>query len=139
MLPLELENDIIIIFKRMLDKSTNEEIEEFIKEHIGLEKYSYHQVDLFIKLFISQYNKFESRLIFLRDKKNVTKECIQAFADSTKYFINSSFAKLLMGDIETKDNNYYQLLSNAYDNDFNYTQFDKPLIFIIKEKKHMIK
>ena len=40
-----------------------------------------------------------------------------------------------MGDIETKkDKNYYQLLSEVYDNDFNNINFDKPLIFINKEE-----
>ena len=53
----------------------------------------------------------------------------------TKYFIDGSFAKLIMGDIETKkDKNYYQLLSEVYDNDFNNINFDKPLIFINKEE-----
>ena len=40
-----------------------------------------------------------------------------------------------MGDIETKkDKNYYQLLSEVYDNDFNNINFDKLLIFINKEE-----
>ena len=133
-LPLELESNIISIFRRILDFSNNKKIEAFIKKYIGIKKYSYHQVHLFIKLFISQFKKFDSKLIFLRNKEDITEECIQDFANSTKYFIDGSFPKLLMGDIEKKDKNYYQLLSEAYDNDFNNITFDKPLIFINKEK-----
>jgi hypothetical protein len=41
---LELEDNLIQIFNRLIGKKTNEEIEKFIKENIGITEYSYHQV-----------------------------------------------------------------------------------------------
>jgi len=42
----------------------NKEIENFVKEHIGIKKYSYHQINIFIKLFISQYIIFDFPIIY---------------------------------------------------------------------------
>ena len=64
---LNLPKNIIDIFKRMTECDSNDKIEEFIKKYIGI-KYSYHQLIIFIKLFISQYNKFQSKLI-MKEKK----------------------------------------------------------------------
>ena len=93
-------NDIIIIFKRMLEINSNKKIKTFVENYIGIKKpqpYSFHQINIFIKLFISQYNKFKSKLVFLDGKKDVTKECISEFAKCTKYFTNGGFAKLIAG------------------------------------------
>jgi MoxR-like ATPase len=107
-------------------------------------KYSYHQIIIFIKLFISQYNKFDSKLYFTAinnkgEKKDVTESCIRDFAKSTKYFIDGGFQNLIMKKIdeeklkkEKKD--HIDLLSDAYENDLKGKKFDIPLIFIIKEK-----
>jgi len=44
---LELEEYIKQIFNRIIGKSTNKEIEEFIKENIDIKKCSYHQVKFY--------------------------------------------------------------------------------------------
>ena len=52
MLDLDLEENLRNIFKRMIEKEKNEDIEQFIKQNIGIQDYSYHQVQTFIKLFM---------------------------------------------------------------------------------------
>ena len=129
---LELENDIKKKFERILG---DEQIEEFIKNHIGIEKYSYHQVTTFIKLFLSQFSFFDSKII-LKNSQNddITKDCINYFANSTKYFTNGGFAKLIMNkNKQIKDK--IDLCLDAYENDLNKEIFKTPLIFIDKEKK----
>ena len=61
---LELEENIRQIFNRMIGIETNEQIEEFIKENIGIKEYSYHQIQTFIKLFISQFSISNAKLRF---------------------------------------------------------------------------
>ena len=71
--------DIIQIFKRMLNYDSNEKIKEFVEKYIGIKKpqpYSFHQINIFIKFFISQYNQFKSKLKFFKGEKDVTEECI---------------------------------------------------------------
>ena len=132
---LELEEDISKIFKMMIGKEKNEDIEEFIKENIGIKYYSYHQVITFIKLFISQFGLFNEKLKFTNSQNvDVTKECINYFAESTKYFTNGGFAKLIMNkNKEIKDK--IDLCLDAYENDLNKQIFKAPLIFIDKKKK----
>ena len=104
MLKLELDEETIKILKRMIGKETNEQIVEFIKENIGIQEYSYHQVQIFIKLFISQfklYNEYSQFSNFLDD--NVNKKYIKYLAESTKYFTNGGFAKIIMS--KKQDNN----------------------------------
>ena len=53
---LDLPKEIINIFSRILGYKSNEEIEKFIKAKIGIKRYSYYQIGIFIifiKLFIS--------------------------------------------------------------------------------------
>ena len=131
-------SDMILIFKRMLDIDSNKKIQEFVEKHIGIEKpqpYSFHQINIFIKLFISQYNQFESKLRFLHGKKDVTEECISEFAKCTQYFTNGSFAKLIAGIDKRKNKDYIDELSEKYENDLKNIKFESPLIFIIKELK----
>ena len=128
--------EIITIFNRMLLINSNEAIKGFVKEHIGIQgKYSYHQINIFIKLFISQYNKFESKLKFLHGETDVTQTCIEEFAKCTQYFTNGGFAKLLTGEEKNNKKDYIDKLSEIYDNDLQKMKFPSPLIFIIKEKK----
>ena len=137
---LDLPNETIDILRRMLgyDSTKNsEEIEKFIKKMIGIEKYTYHQVQIFIKLFISQYGKFRGKIKFSENGKDKTDQCIEEFAKCTKYFTCGSFAKLLMNKY-FDNNDYVDLLSEVYDNDLKDTNFDTPLIFIIKEKLEYI-
>ena len=129
--------EIIEIFERMLGIDSNEKIKEFVEKYIGITRpqpYSFHQINIFIKLFISQYNQFESKLRFLRGKKDVTEECISEFAKCTQYFTNGSFAKLIAGIDKNSNKDYIDELSEKYENDLKKMKFKSPLIFIIKEK-----
>ena len=67
MLPLELEPDIIEQFKTFNGFDNNNKIEQFIKNtfnSIKIKEYSYHQVQTFIKLYISQFEAFKGKLTF---------------------------------------------------------------------------
>ena len=127
--------ETIKIFSRMLEINSNIEIQNFVKKYIDIPRYSYHQINIFIKLFISQYSKFDSKIYFYSNGKNVTEERISQFALCTKYFTNGGFAQLLTGIDENskKDIDYIDKLSAIYDNDL-HRDFPTPLIFIIKEK-----
>ena len=92
------------IFNRMLGFNSNEEIQEFVKKYIGIPKYSYYQIKIFIKIFISQYTKIKSKLKFSEEGKDKTKELIEDFANCTKYFTNGGFSQLLTG-IEKNEKN----------------------------------
>ena len=126
--------EMIDIFNRMLNIDSNEKMQEWVKNHIGIEKYSYHQINIFIKLFISQYNKFKSKLRFLgENKEDVTEQCIKEFSKCTRYFTNGGFSRLMTGLDKYDDSNELDILSKVYDNDLRNMKFTIPLIFIIKE------
>ena len=130
----------IHLINLMLEDNSEDRIDKFIKKNIGINKYSYHQINIFIKLFISQYGKFQKKLIFLENGKEVTKKCIDEFAKCTKYFTNGGFSQLLTGEYKSDDKDfdkkdYIDKLSEIFKNDLNNIKFETPLIFIIKEKK----
>ena len=117
--------DYINIFERMLGHKLNEDIQKFVEQYIGVEKYSYHQINIFMKLFISQYNKFSTRLTFLDNGEDVTEKCIQEFAYCTKYFTNGGFPRLLTGLFEKEEKqDYLDKLSKIFDNDLINTKKD---------------
>ena len=134
---LNLPKEKIELFNKMLGLGTNEQIYKWIKNNIKLPRYSYHQIHIFINLFIGQYNKFGGKkLKFFMGKKDITDECISSFSEGTKYFTYGGFSQLLLEnkhkvDSETDD---IDLLSDEYDNDLKKENFDKKLIFIIKNK-----
>jgi len=136
MLPLELEPDIIKQFKRLNGFDDNKKIENFIKEtfnSINIKEYSYHQIHTFIKLYISQFKSIDRKLILYDNKgKDITEKCKEHFANSTKYFTNGGFAKLIMQKKKIK--NIFDLCLDTYENDLNKEKFDTPLIYIDKEK-----
>ena len=137
MLPLELESDIRQKFKRLNGIEKNEEIEQFIKDNfnsIGIKEYSYHQIQTFIKLYLSQFDSFEGKgkLKFVDTQgKDITKEMIENFVNSTKYFTNGGFAKLIMEKKHIKGN--FELCLDAYESDLIKANFDIPLLFIDKK------
>jgi nucleoside-triphosphatase THEP1 len=135
MLPFNYSNDIIDIFTRILGIKSNQEIQEFVKKYINLDKYSYHQINIFIKLFISQYIKFDTKIKFLSNEKDVTEEKIKQFAQCTQYFTNGGFAQLLTKDKDNDDieKDSIDKLEVVYDNDLE-RDFPIPLIFTNKEK-----
>ena len=74
---LKLPKKIRDIFKNMLgftnknEDEENKEIEKYIKSIIGIKDYSFHHIQTFIKLFISQYSKFGDKIVF--------KDCYNSF------------------------------------------------------------
>ena len=81
--------------------NSNDDIKKFVEDNfkkIGVTKYTYHQINIFIKLFVSQFNIFKSKIKFLRmekeEEKDSIEEYIDEFTNSTKYFLNGGFAKL---------------------------------------------
>jgi len=143
---LELPENIIEIFNSMVELNSNKSIEEhFIKNYMdNTKKYSYHQIIMFINLFISQYNKFKSKLHIIDtseegNEKDVTEEFINDFTEWAKCLINGAFQNLLMEiNIEDRINkinkDYIDLLSEIYLKDYKGIHFDIPLIFIVNEK-----
>ena len=128
-------DNIIQIFNRMLEINSNDKIEGFVKKHINCKIYSYHQINIFIQLFISKYNKFKSKLTFLNEGKDVTEKCIEEFAKCTQYFTNGGFAQLLTTiDNNNEEKDYIDKLSEIYNNDLNNMEFEDPLIFITIKK-----
>jgi len=70
-------------------------------------KFSYHQINIFIKLFMNQYKIDNKKLKFLEDGEDVTDKCIKNFAKCTKYFILGVYSKFLTGTLE--EENYTSL------------------------------
>ena len=63
---------------------------------------------------------------------DITSRIIDYFAESTKYFTNGGFAKLIMNQKEhIKDK--IDLCLGAYENDLSKVNFKTPLIFIDKK------
>ena len=124
LLPLELEPDIRYKFKILNGIETNEDIEKFIKDNfnkIGINEYSYYQIQIFIKLFFSQFDCQNKNI-------TITKEYIDYFVNSLEYFIKGGFYKFLIN--KNKKDNYIDGLFEAYYNDFNHFYFKYPLIYI---------
>ena len=134
MSPFNYPEEIINHFSNMLGINSNEQIKEFVQKYIGVKKCSYHQINIFVKLFISQYSKFKAKLIFKENEKDVTDDCIKEFAKCTTYFTNGGFSQLLTGIkiIDKKDS--IDMLSEVYESDLNNMKFLSPLIFIIRDK-----
>ena len=134
----DFSDNIIKHFENMLDiKTKNQGIQEFVKKYIGggdtNSRYSYHQINIFVKLFISQYSKFKTKLKFVDEKDaDVTEKCIEEFAKCTQYFTNGGFAKLLT-ERKLAKKNVISILSKVYENDLRNMKFPAPLIFIFKK------
>ena len=129
---LELEEDLKETFKIMLgnEAETDDQIEKFIKDNINLKEYSYYQIQTFINLFISQFEIFSGKIKFSNSQNHdITKICIKYFADSTIYFTNGGFARLIV-DKKKQQKNKIDLCLDAYENDLSKVEFKTPLIFI---------
>ena len=128
------------IFKRILGLENNEDIQKFVEENMGKGKFSYHQIDIFIKLFIShisQHIKFDPKFPLSINVKDITQDSIPQFAKCTPYFTNGSFAKLLTGTDKNKNDDkkdYVDKLSGVYKNDLENMEFKEPLIYKNKDK-----
>jgi len=134
---LELDKNVNNTFQIMLGKEaeTDEQIETFIKNNINLKEYSYYQIQTFINLFISQFEIFNEKIKFSNSQNtDITKECIKYFADSTIYFTNGGFAKLIINK-KQQQKNKIDLCLDAYENDLSKVEFKTPLIFIDNKTK----
>ena len=129
-------NQIIDKFNRLLNIDSNDKLQEFVKKHIGLERYSFYQINIFIKLFISQFDKFKSKLVFSEGNQNITEKILEDFAKSTLYFTSGGFSKLLTNIIKfnnDENKSYIDILSDIYNNDLQNQTFPHSLMFINKE------
>ena len=134
MLSLELKPDIRNKFKILNGTDDNKEIEQFIKDNIGIKDYSYHQIQTFIKLYKSQFDAFKGKLKFTNSQdEDIIKKYIECYVKNIKYFTNGGFAKLIFEKKYIKD--IFELCLDIYKNDLNKTKFNPPLIFIDKDKK----
>ena len=135
------------IFNKMLGIDSNPKMQKWFEEImkiVGIKIFSYHQINIFINIFISQYAQYKKKLHFSRVvgnkdnrekiKKDTTDECIEKFAKCSKYFIDGGFDKLLTGVYKSKKTDYIDQLSEIYDNDLKNMKFKEPLIFINKEE-----
>ena len=137
---LELSKDKISVLKNMIDKTTNEEIYKWIKDHIKIPRYSYHQINMFINLFISQYNiNGEKKSFRTKNDKDETEKIIEAFSRGTQYFTYGCFSKLILewDEQNDKEKNEIDKLAEEYDNDLSNEKFDKKLIFILKKESYL--
>ena len=131
---LDLPDDKLLHFKNMLNKNNNKEISEYINENFEISKYSYHQITIFINLFIGQYSKTNDKRTFWSGWTNVTDKVIESFKNCTKYFTSGAFANLLVNkdllkEINGKNDDYIKVLGKTYDNDLENQDFQYPLIF----------
>ena len=130
--------DVIDIFKQMLKIDSNPGIQDYVKKNMGFDKYSFHQINIFIKIFISQFKKLgkKSNFNFTSSGKDVTGELFSKFASCTQYFTNGNFAKLLTkGDKGDNNERYYiDKLTESYDDDLK-RDFNTPIYFINKEEQ----
>ena len=61
---LDLPHEKLLHFKNMLDLNNSKEISGYINKHFEISKYSYHQINIFINLFIGQYSKSKDKRTF---------------------------------------------------------------------------
>jgi hypothetical protein len=66
----------------MIDTTDNNKIAEFINKYITIENHSYHQLNIFIDLFIGQYSKTNNKRIFYEGEEIATEKVIENFAKS---------------------------------------------------------
>ena len=132
---LDLSKEIADDFKIKFRLDSNEKIEQFIKNNIGIEKYTFHQVNIFIQIFISQFDFFKTVFkIIRRDGQDETEKYIKKFAKVTQYFTKVYFSKLFINKNNIQRNYTNVLLEMNY-NDLDCINFKIPLFFIVKERK----
>ena len=124
-------------FKNMIETNNIDKIEKYINNFFKIEDHSYHQLNIFINLFIGQYSKTNTKRIFYEDGEIVTEKVIKIFAESTKYFTSGGFSNLLVDKnniINGGNNIIFKLLSEEYDKDIKNKEYQTPLIFRVPSK-----
>ena len=105
----DFSKETINFFNQNLGIDLNDKIKDFILKYIGEERYSYHQINLFIKYFISYYSKFNHSFINFEDGENLKKIYMPEFTKTIKYFVNCGLTRLL-----TQQNNNYNIKDYIY-------------------------
>ena len=111
--------DSVISKFNLLGYDSNNKINQFIKENIGINKYSFHQINIFIKLFLSHLINFNTKIVFLEGNINVTEKYILELAKSSQFFINNEFTSLLLEDRNKYEENYINKYFEIYENKNN--------------------
>ena len=133
---LQLSEEIKDKFKNMLGIKGSKEIEEYVKNNMGIKEYSFHHILTFINLFISQHR--EMGKIEFKDSygNDITEKCKKNFAETTKYFTNGGFARLLMMKNDNNETDKFDLYSKAYNSDSNNKEFKTVFYLDSKTKKY---
>lgn len=132
---LELPENKKLHYKNMLNLNSDKEIKDNINQFFKISEHSYHQLSIFINLFIDQYSKTNDKKKFMYGNDDVTDNVIECFKNCTKYFTSGSYANLLTNkDLleklkNGKEEEYIKKLEEAYDNDLENQTFEYPLIF----------
>lgn len=118
-----------ILFETMLDLHDNKTIYDYINNLFDIPRHSYHHLNIFINIFIGQYNKIKSKIRFIANDRDMTYEVIENFKKCTEYFIQGSFTNLLM-DPNLINDKYKEKIIKIFSNDLKNEHFECPLIFI---------
>ena len=126
MLPLDLLSDIIQKFRGINGFKNCDEIDEFIRNNfnrLGIKEYSYRNVAIFIKIYVSQFESFIGRL-----GNNIINELIKNLADQSIFFAFNGFSKLMLE--KRKNRGYYDLVLDTYESDLEKMGYNFSLVFI---------
>ena len=134
---LDLSPEKLLHFKNMIDTTDNNKIAEFINKYITIENHSYHQLNIFIDLFIGQYSKTNNKRIFYEGEEIATEKVIENFAKCTEYFTSGGYSNILVNKnniINGENKIIFSLLSETYNKDLTNQKYEYPLIFRVPEK-----
>ena len=132
---IDLSNETIQIFDENFKINSNKQIERFIQKYIGFEKYSYHQVQIFIELITTQFTKFKSKLFNYLGEKTELDTYIKEISKCSTYYSIKGYTKYLLDKFNnfeniSKDNYYFDI----YEKGLKKTNLDNPLFFSIIDK-----
>ena len=129
---LVLQEDIKKVFNEIFKIESNQQIEEFIKKYIGIEKYSYHQVHIYINLITSQFTQFKSKFISLFGEKiHLEPDAyIEEFSKCAQYYSMIGITKFFIEKAnKTEDKDKYNYYMELYENELNSKKNNIPFIF----------
>ena len=129
---LDLPEDTIKFFDENFKINSNQQIELFIKKYIGFEKYSYDQIQIFIKLITSQFTRFKSKLLnYIEDNKEEG-FYIGEFSKYEIYYVMKGYTKYLIEKfnnsekVKDNENHYFDIYEKE---ELKREKFDMPLLF----------
>ena len=132
---LDLPVETIKIFDEVLKINSNQQIAEFIQKYIGIEKYSFHQIQIFIKHFILLFTQLKSKFSPYLENKREIEQYIEEFSKCIKSCTMTRYTQYLIDHCNNKENkdinNYY---IDIYENEFNTTKIEIPSIFLGEKK-----